>query len=230
MKRRLWPIGYKYSIANTIGGLICILSPFLFLIIVNHIGYPIDISTWLKAAMPIVGVGIILIIIELIEIEKVRKLRKQREVMMKQYTHVIGKIKEIKRFHLDSRGRERNTFEKGSMNVYQLVVNYFDPSDNKNKTAISNEYYRENLFVCLADDYVDVYIVGDHEYALIDGLHIRKIKGEKINIENDKCGYCYSDIEFYMDIYGGVIVPILGVIGVILAGVFFSFFTSLLRR
>jgi len=104
MKKRILPIGYEYESANIMGGLICILSVFVFLIIVNNTSHPIEISEWTKAAVPIISVGIILIIVDLIRMNKVRVLRKQRDIMMKK-APISGEIVDIKRSQIDRHRR-----------------------------------------------------------------------------------------------------------------------------
>ena len=221
MKKRLFPIGYNYSASNIIGGLVCSLSPFLFLIIVNNIGNPIKISIWLIAAVPVILFGLIWTIVNLIRIKRIKELQKQRKMKMKQ-TPIQGTIEDIKRSRLDWQGRTTNVFEKGDKNVYQLVVSYYDPRDGQKKTALSECYY-ENLYTCLADNYVNVYKYNNNESVLIDGLHIRQISGTKIVVKNDENPLYNSDIHFYFDIYGDIIFPVLGVMGVVIAVVFFCF-------
>lgn len=214
MKKRLLPIEYEYRPTNTLGGLICILGPFVFLLIVNNTPHPIEISVWSKAAAPIIVFGLILVFIDLIHYKKVRELRKQRDIMMEK-TPVTGEIVDIERSLIDWNRKFTDNMSKRTRYVDQLIVSYIDPADGKKKTAKS-EYYLENLFTCLSSKKVDVYLNGDNGYAIVDGLHVRKLGEDRINIENHEPSAYDSDISFYLDIYGGLFIPLAAVLAIII--------------
>lgn len=214
MKKRLLPIEYEYRPTNTLGGFICILGPFVFLLIVNNTSHPIEISVWSKAAVPIIAFGLIMILLDLIHYKKVRELRKQRDIMMEK-TPVPGEIVDIERCLIDWNRKFTDNMSKTTRYVDQLIVSYIDPADGMKKTAKS-EYYLENLFTCLSSKKVDVYLNGDNGYAIVDGLHIRKLGEDRITIENHEPSAYDSDISFYLDIYGGVFIPLAAVLVIII--------------
>ena len=222
MKKRLLPVGYKFEFTNIIAGFICILGVFVFLLIVNNTSHPIEISIWSKWAVPIISFGIILIAVDLVRMRKIRILRKDRDIMMKK-PPVKGEIIDIKQSQINWRGQFVSNMDGRIRYVYQLVVSYIDTVDGKKKTAES-EYYRENLFTCLSDNQVDVYIYGDNGYVIVDGLHVRKFGENRIDIENKEPSFYDSDISFYIDIYGWVIIPI-AVILIIVVVLFIFHFT-----
>lgn len=214
MKKRLLPIEYEYRPTNTLGGFICILGPFVFLLIVNNTSHPIEISVWSKAAVPIIAFGLIMILLDLIHYKKVRELRKQRDIMMEK-TPVPGEIVDIERCLIDWNRKFTDNMSKTTRYVDQLIVSYIDPADGMKKTAKS-EYYLENLFTCLSSKKVDVYLNGDNGYAIVDGLHVRKLGEDRITIENHEPSAYDSDISFYLDIYGGVFIPLAAVLVIII--------------
>jgi hypothetical protein len=227
MKKRILPNDYGYSYSGIVTGVCCIFGVFMFLVIVNNTSHPIKISEWAKAAIPITAFMLILIAIDLYHMRKIRVLRKQRCIIMKKKP-VSGEIVDIKRFKTDWRGNFTDSSGKGSRYVYQLVVSYLDPNDGKEKTALS-EYYLENLYTCLSDNRVDVYVYGDNGYVVVDGLRVRKFGERKLSLKNHEPSYLDSDISFYMDIYGGWLTAIMAVPAVILLIVFLKIMNGVLR-
>ena len=164
MKKRLLPIGYEYRYTFIVAGLICILAQFVFLIVVINVSDLIEISVWAKVGIPTIFIGVVFFTMGLMRMKKVRVLRKERGIITEK-TPVFGEIVNIKRFEMDGRGRFTSKDYANNVYVYQLVVSYVDPSDGKKKTALS-EYYYENLFACLSDNQVNVYIYGDNGYVI----------------------------------------------------------------
>ena len=213
MKKRLLPIGYDYGFSDIFTGSICILFEFVIILIINKLSITVKSSELLMPAILIIATGMLFINKGLIRMKKIRVLRKERDIMMKK-TPVRGKIVDIKRSEVDCRGKFTSKRYANNRDIYQLVVSYVDPSDGKKRTAQS-EYYRENLFVCLSDNQVDVYIYGDNGYVIVDGLCVRKFGEKRITIENqDSLSHQW---DFYFDIYGRLITAIAAVLTIIIA-------------
>jgi len=63
---------------------------------------------------------------------------------------------------------------------------------------------------------VNVYLYGDNGYVITDGLHVRKFGEKRIAINSQKSSFYESDISFYIDIYGGIIIPTAAVLAIII--------------